>query len=68
MNLFFLFNDIIKKGSDVMKIKSILYVLLCLLGGCMIGLNAGKLNNVANIIMFTFGVAILVYGVAKSNK
>ena len=31
-----------------MKIKNILYVLLCLLGGCMIGLNAGKLNNVAN--------------------
>ena len=51
-----------------MKIKSILYVLLCLLGGCMIGLNAGKLNNVVNIIMFTIGVGILVYSIVKANK
>ena len=51
-----------------MKIKSILYVLLCLLGGCMIGLNAGKLDNIINIVMFTVGVGILVYSIAKSNK
>ena len=68
MNLFFIFNDIIIKGSDVMKIKNILYVLLCLLGGCMIGLNAGKLDNIINIVMFTVGVGILVYSIAKSNK
>lgn len=51
-----------------MKIKSILYVLLCLLGGCMIGLNAAKLDNIINIVMFTVGVGILVYSIAKSNK
>ena len=51
-----------------MKIKNILYVLLCLLGGCMIGLNAGKLDSVLNIIMFTMGVAILVYSCIKANK
>ena len=51
-----------------MKLKSILYVLLCLLGGWMIGLNANKLDNVVNIISFTFGVGVLVYSIAKANK
>lgn len=51
-----------------MKIKSILYVLLCMFGGCMIGLNAGKLDNIINIIMFCVGVSILVYSIIKANK
>ena len=51
-----------------MKIKNILYVLLCLFGGCMIGLNAGKLDNVTNIVMFTIGVSILVYSIIKASK
>ena len=51
-----------------MKIRNILYVLLCLLGGCMIGLNAGKLDNIVNVLMFTFGVSILVYSIIKASK
>lgn len=51
-----------------MKIKSILYVLMCLFGGCMIGLNVGKLDSITNILMFTLGVFILVYSIIKASK
>jgi len=34
----------------------------------MIGLNAGKLDNVVNIIMFGIGVCVLVYSCIKASK
>lgn len=48
--------------------KKILYSILCALGGVMIGFFANKLSEVYGIILFTLGIALMVYSITKLSK
>ncbi|MDO5556482.1 MAG: hypothetical protein Q4G09_07855 [Clostridia bacterium] len=48
-----------------MKKISIIYMLLCALGGGLIGFFAGKLYSVLGIIMFCLGICLLVFSMTK---
>lgn len=48
--------------------KNIIYMLLCGLGGGLMGFFASQLNEVFGIVMFTIGIFLLVFSCIKLNK
>ena len=54
------------EGDDMNK--NIIYMLLCGLGGGLIGFFASHLNEAFGIIMFTIGVFLLVFSCIKLSK
>ena len=48
--------------------KNIIYMLLCGLGGGLIGFFASHLNEIFGIVMFTIGIFLLVFSCIKLNK
>ncbi len=51
-----------------MKKEKTLYGILCGVGGTLIGLFANGLNTIYGIVLFTFGVSLLVFSIIKLNK
>ncbi len=51
-----------------MKIKKLLYPILCAVGGALIGISAGKLDSIPYGVLFCIGVFLLVFSVAKASK
>ena len=48
--------------------KNIIYMLLCVIGGGLIGFFASHLNEIFGIIMFTIGIFLIVFSCIKLNK
>ena len=51
-----------------MKKETTLYGILCGVGGILIGVFANKLDTIYGGALFTFGVCLLVFSIAKLNK
>ena len=48
--------------------QKLLYVLLCILGGCIIGFFANQLNQWYGCVLFGLGVALMVYSTINLSK
>ena len=48
--------------------KKILYVITCALGSGMVGFFAKDLNVIYGIILFSLGIALMVYSIINISK
>ena len=51
----------------MLKEKTI-YGILCGVGGVLIGVFANRLDDMLGMFLFTFGVFLLVFSIARLNK
>lgn len=51
-----------------MKIKKLLYPILCAVGGAMVGISAGKLDSIIWGVVWCIGVFLLVFSIVKASK
>jgi len=51
-----------------MRKKKLLYVILCMLGGCTVGFFANQLSEVYACILFGIGIGIMVYSIINLSK
>jgi len=48
--------------------KKYLYISTCVLGSGMVGFFANGLNEIYECILFSFGIALMVYSIIKLNR
>jgi len=51
-----------------MKNKTRLYAITCALGSGLVGFFAKDLNEIYGIILFTIGIALMVYSIINLSK
>ena len=51
-----------------MNKKNLLFAVLCAVGGGMVGCFASHLSEIYGVVLFTIGVAIMVFSISKLSR